>query len=137
MNIGKMMKSLQQGQQKMQELQTTLERLEIVINGDRVVPLRSQNKKSGKGGHESLLESPVEITETSWLAVRTYESWPGGRVRFAHTAPWYVEVAGKPLRPRKIEVEFLSERVEQQLRQPSAERGRIRQRSPCCCSRWC
>lgn len=94
-----------------------LERLEIVINGDKVVPIPTQNKKARKGGYESPLdEVAVEITESSWFVVRCYESRPGGRVRFAHTAPWYVEIAGKPLRPRKAEVEFLCERVEQQLR---------------------
>jgi hypothetical protein len=36
-------------------------------------------------------------------------------VRFAHTAPWHVEVDGKPLRPRKAEVEYLVKRVEEQL----------------------
>lgn len=94
-----------------------LERLEIVINGDRVVPVRPQNTKNEQGGYRSpFVETSVEITESSWLVVRCYESRPGGRVRFAHTAPWYVEVAGKPVRPRKVEIEFLCERVEQQIR---------------------
>jgi hypothetical protein len=36
-------------------------------------------------------------------------------VRFAHSAPFHVEVAGKPLRPRRAEVEFLIRRVEEQV----------------------
>ena len=48
--------------------------------------------------------------------MRCYEERPDGRVRFAHTAPWHVQVDGKPLRPRKAEVEFLVQRVEAQLK---------------------
>ncbi len=36
-------------------------------------------------------------------------------MRFAHTAPFHIEVAGKPLRPRKAEVEFLISRMEGEL----------------------
>jgi len=53
---------------------------------------------------------------SSWLAVRCYEEGPDRRARFAHTAPWHVEVDGKPLRPRRAEVEYLVKRVEEQLK---------------------
>jgi hypothetical protein len=36
-------------------------------------------------------------------------------VRFAHTAPFHIEVPGKPLRPRKVEIEFLIGRIEAEL----------------------
>ena len=38
-----------------------------------------------------------------------------GRERFAHSAPIHVDVPGKPLRPRKFEVEYLIQRVEAQI----------------------
>ena len=47
--------------------------------------------------------------------MRCYEERPDGRLRFAHTAPWYVEVEGKPLHPRMVEVEYLVQRVAEQL----------------------
>ena len=38
-----------------------------------------------------------------------------GRVRFAHTGPFHVLVEGRPLRPRKAEVEYLVDRVEKEI----------------------
>src|SRR5262249_27354461 len=43
------------------------------------------------------------------------ESHPKNRVRFAHTAPFHIEIASKPLRPRAAEVDFLIRRVEEQI----------------------
>jgi hypothetical protein len=68
------------------------------------------------GGYESQLQARLRVDGSSWLAVRCYEQRPDGRLRFAHTAPWHVEVDGKPLRPRKTEVEYLVTRVEEQLK---------------------
>jgi hypothetical protein len=47
--------------------------------------------------------------------VRCFEQAPEGRVRFAHTAPFHVQVAGRPLRPLRREVEYLIERVSTEI----------------------
>jgi hypothetical protein len=49
------------------------------------------------------------------MAVRCFEKRPDRRARFAHTGPFHVEAAGKPLRPRKAEVAFLIKRVEDEI----------------------
>jgi hypothetical protein len=92
-----------------------LSRIEVVVNGDVVQRIKPLNRKTDAGGHESPLDAQVQVDGSSWLAVRCYEDGPDGRVRFAHTAPWHVEVSGKPLRPRKAEVEYLTKRVQAQL----------------------
>jgi hypothetical protein len=92
-----------------------LGRIEVVVNGEiaaRVTPL---NRKTTAGGYESPIDAAVKVDGTSWIAVRCYEDRPDRRVRFAHTAPWHVEVPGKPLRPRRAEVEYLIHRVEEQI----------------------
>ncbi|HEX7898490.1 MAG TPA: hypothetical protein VF950_12065 [Planctomycetota bacterium] len=76
-----------------------LSRVEIVVNGS---PLREI--KAGA------VDETVAVDETSWVAVRAYDG-----KRFAHSAPWWIDVPGKPLRPRKQEVEYLLKRVEDQL----------------------
>src|SRR5262249_18276895 len=93
-----------------------LGRIEVVVNGEVARRIKPANRKTGAGGYESVLNARLKVDGSSWLAVRCYERRPDGRVRFAHTAPWHVEVAGKPLRPRKAEVEYLVKRVEEQLR---------------------
>ena len=39
----------------------------------------------------------------------------GGRFRFAHTAPWWNEVPGKPLRPSQQEKDYLIARVKAEI----------------------
>jgi hypothetical protein len=93
-----------------------LGRIEVIVNGEVAERIKPANRKSDAGGYESALDTRLKVDGSAWLAVRCYEERPDGRVRFAHTAPWHVEVDGKPLRPRKAEVEFLVRRVEAQLK---------------------
>lgn len=92
-----------------------LDRIEIVVNGEVLRTLKPANRKTERGGHESPIDEKVRIDGSSWVVVRCFEDRPDRRVRFAHSAPFHVEVAGKPLRPRKEEVAFLIKRVEEQL----------------------
>lgn len=57
----------------------------------------------------------MKLTGSSWIAVRAFEDRPDGRVRFAHSSPVHVEVPGRPLRPRREEVDYLLGRVSQEL----------------------
>jgi hypothetical protein len=47
--------------------------------------------------------------------VRCFEDRADKRIRFAHTAPFHIDVAGKPLRPRQVEIDFLIRRIETEL----------------------
>ena len=93
-----------------------LSRIEVIVNGEVAERIRPANRKADAGGYESALDVRLKVDGSSWLAVRCYEERPDGRLRFAHTAPWHVEVDGRPLRPRKAEVEYLVKRVEEQLK---------------------
>lgn len=57
----------------------------------------------------------VDVRKSTWLVVRCYDVLPDGRERFAHSAPIFIDVKDKPLRPRKAEVEYLISRVESQI----------------------
>ncbi len=92
-----------------------LERIELVHNGRVLRLAEPANQPRQPAGYISRFETEVTIEGTSWLAVRTFEPREGGRLRFAHTAPFHVEVPGRPLRPRRSEVEYLVERVRREL----------------------
>jgi hypothetical protein len=62
-----------------------------------------------------VFDERVAIDETSWIAVRCFEDRPDKRIRFVHSAPVHIDVPGKPLAPRKAEIEFLIQRVKDQL----------------------
>ncbi len=92
-----------------------LSMIEVVVNG---VPIRSvtpSNRGTPSGAVRSAIATRVEISESGWICLRCFEDREGGRVRFAHTAPWWVEVSGKPLRLREEEKAFLLGRVEDEI----------------------
>jgi hypothetical protein len=61
------------------------------------------------------LEDRIDVAESTWVSARCYELLPDGRERFAHSAPIFIDIPGKPLRPRKAEVEYLISRVEGEI----------------------
>jgi hypothetical protein len=92
-----------------------LKSIEIVVNGEVDRTIVPRNLKTDRGSYESQIDESLNINISSWVAVRCFEDRPDGRVRFAHTAPFHVDVPGKPLRPRRDEVDYLIRRVEEQL----------------------
>src|SRR5688572_14262245 len=91
-----------------------LESIELIVNGEIARRFEPGNKAEG-GAFASEITTRIQPKGTSWLAWRCFETRRGGRIRFAHTAPWYFEVAGEPLRPRRAEAEWLVDRVKQEI----------------------
>jgi hypothetical protein len=96
-----------------------LERIEVVVNGLVARAIRPENRPSGKNGYVSRIDETLPVEGSSWIAVRAYEDRPDRRPRFAHSAPFFVDVDGVPLRPRREEVEYLIKRVEEQITRSS------------------
>ena len=93
-----------------------LESVEVIVNGQIAQTLKPENEKSNQGAYTSLIDTQIPIAQTSWIALRCFEDRPDQRPRFAHTAPSYLEIADRPLRPRKEETEYLIRRVEDELK---------------------
>lgn len=91
-----------------------LNRIEIILNGHVVRTISPKNRKV-RGAFESPIDEKLRIENSSWIALRCIEDRAGQRVRFAHTSPIFVEVADKPLRPGKAEIDYLIRRVEEQI----------------------
>lgn len=92
-----------------------LSRIEIVVNGEVARTLRPANRRAKGGGYESAVDEAVKVEGSSWLAVRCYEERADKRVRFAHSSPVHIDIAGRPLRPRGEEIDWLVKRVEGQI----------------------
>lgn len=90
-------------------------RIELVRNGDIVESWEPANLPAPDGGHRTELKTAVDVTSSTWLAIRVYETTTDGRFRFAHSSPVFIDVAGQPLRPRRREAEFLVHRVQSQI----------------------
>jgi hypothetical protein len=92
-----------------------IQSIEIVVNGEVARTLAARNRERSGKGYESEIDEKLTLDQSSWIAVRCFEDRPDKRTRFAHTAPFHVEVFGKPLRPRRVEIDFLIGRIEGEL----------------------
>jgi hypothetical protein len=92
-----------------------LARIEIIVNGELVRTVPPANRLTERGSYESPIEESLPIETTSWIAVRCFEDRPDGRVRFSHSGPFHIDVTGKLLRPRRVEIQYLIRRVEEQI----------------------
>ena len=93
-----------------------LSRVEIIKNGDVVRVIKGANESAGGTRFRTTFDEQIEVDGTSWIAVRCFAPEPtGSRVRFAHTAPVHVTIAGRPLRPRKFETGYLVKSVQAEI----------------------
>lgn len=93
-----------------------LERIEIIVNGMVSKSIAgSLDPSADKCPHFLKLDETISVNGSGWVAVRAFESLPNRRIRFAHTAPVFVDVPGQRLAPYKDEVEHFVERIEREI----------------------
>jgi hypothetical protein len=93
-------------------------RIELVRDGNVVSRATSQTEGPNAEAPDMSpkeVRYRLEVAESTWFAARCFEVLPDGRERFAHTAPIFIDVPGKPLRPRKEEAQYLISRVESEI----------------------
>jgi hypothetical protein len=97
------------------ESRRPLDRIEVVTDGRIGRVVEPANEPTPAGGYRSAIDEKLPDRGSCWVAVRCFEDHPQGRVRFAHTNPYFVD-AGEPAgRPRAEEVDYLVERLEAEL----------------------
>jgi hypothetical protein len=89
--------------------------VEIIVNGEVARGIDVQTRRTDPGANAFNIDATIEISGSSWIAVRVFTTLPNGRVRFAHSSPVHIDIRGRPLRPRKVEVEYLAGRVRKQI----------------------
>lgn len=88
---------------------------EVVINGVPEQLLRGRAEKTEAGAYRTVIDATIQPSKSGWFAVRSFEDRAGGRVRFAHTAPWYVRVDDQPTKPNWAEREYLISRMTNEI----------------------
>jgi hypothetical protein len=100
-----------------------LTRVEVVHNGE--VQLISEKHLAAvvqPDTHTLLtkIEYEIPVSSSGWIALRCFEqpetSAPDEKIIFAHTNPVFVDVPGKPLKPRVRDVEYFVERMTIELK---------------------
>ena len=82
--------------------------MEIIVNGAIYETIIINTR-------QSLIDREIPLAGTTWIALRVWEPQPDGRLRFAHTAPVWLDDSQKPLRPRREQAEFLAQRVRDEI----------------------
>jgi len=90
-------------------------RIEVLQAGRKITEARSTGMGVGAEPFPPAQTFEISVWSSTWLAVRCFETLPDGRERFAHSAPIFIDVPGKPLAPRKAEVEYLISRVKAEI----------------------
>ncbi len=92
-----------------------LKRIEVIVNGQIIRAIEPENRELEKGGFDSPISMGLAMQSSGWLAVRCFSETPDGRPRFAHSAPFHVDIPNKPLRPRAVEVAYFVRRMEEEI----------------------
>jgi len=85
---------------------------EVVHDGHPVRTIMGRSDRTETGAFRTSFQTQVRLKSSGWLALRCWEDRAGGRVRYAHAAPWHVTFPDRPLKPRAAERAYLIERVE-------------------------
>ena len=97
------------------ESATPLEHLEIIVNGRIVRNISPVNRPVGDLSFTNPFAESVPVASSGWVAVRAFEANGGRRSRFAHSNPVFLELPGRPLRPRHEEIDYLIQRVQEEI----------------------
>jgi len=92
-----------------------LESIEWIRNGQVWRRIEPGNEQTPSGAYRTRLRGDMAAEGSGWLALRCFERRAGSRFRFAHTAPWRIEVPGSELLPRREQVDWLVSRVESEI----------------------
>jgi len=88
---------------------------ELLVNGEVMRTVFPQNVRTDGGALKTEFRQLVPMKSSGWIAVRAIEELPNGRMRFGHTAPWWIDIAGKPHLPRQEEAGYLVRRMDEEL----------------------
>ena len=92
-----------------------LDRIEIIVNGRVARTVEPENRPRDSGGYESRIDVVVSDDKSHWIAVRCFEQTASGRLRFAHTNPVFVDIEGRPIRPRREEIDYFIQRMKDEI----------------------
>lgn len=93
-----------------------ISRIEIVKNGQVVEVIAPAIDRFNERMWRSAFDKEVVIDGTSWIAVRVFAGEPTDPgMRFAHSAPVFIDVPDRPLHPRPHETAFFIRRMELEI----------------------
>ena len=89
--------------------------VEFVLNGEVASQFSFRNISAESRTERVVLSDRLELKGSGWVAARCWSRLADGRVRFAHTAPFYFDVPGEVPRPTQREADFLVTRTREEI----------------------
>ncbi len=96
--------------------QNPIEKIELIKNGEVYNIYHPQTIKTSTGAFKYELETIKTFNSTTWIALRCFEDRKDGRIRFAHTAPFFFNFDSRPLHPKPEEINDLINRMKKELK---------------------
>ena len=89
--------------------------VDVVHNG-RIIPVETRSTTRTKAGAwQTEVNAEIAFESCGWFCLRCTEDRPDGRLRFAHSAPWRMDVPDKPLCLSRQEKDYLVQRVQHEI----------------------
>ena len=89
-----------------------LDRIEIIVNGMVSKTIKAATLRGPKETHSvATIDETIIVKGSGWIAVRAFETQPNRRIRFAHSAPVFIDVPGQRQPPYRDEVEHFVART--------------------------
>jgi hypothetical protein len=97
------------------ESRREVDRIEIIVNGQIAKTLKPTSIRTTAGAYSTPIKATITPATSCWIATRVFTRHPTGRIRFAHTSPVHIEIAGQPLRPRREEVAYIVRHLQREV----------------------
>ena len=92
-----------------------LRSIEVIRNGETVQQLAIEPEQTPAGAWEYSINMRELLHDSGWIALRCFEDLPNAKVCFAHTNPVFIDVANRPLIPRRRDAEFFVQRMNEEI----------------------
>lgn len=106
--------STQRGLQVEVRADGPIESFEWIVNGEVVEITIDSAQQLNDGTVRFSINLKHNLERTSWVAVRVWQKSPEGKWRFAHSAPIWFDMPGKPIVPSDEQIQYLIRRMEQE-----------------------
>jgi len=95
--------------------ETPLTFAEVVQDGIPVETIFPRDTRHENGAYVTPIDTSIDASHSGWVAIRAWENRPENRLRYAHTAPWLININDEPRRPRLEEKEYMIRRIQSQI----------------------
>ncbi|TXT36581.1 MAG: hypothetical protein FD138_937 [Planctomycetota bacterium] len=97
------------------ESEFEIDRIDLLFDGRLQKTFQPKSEQHDNGHFVTQIDEQLQHEESCWVAIRCFEKLPTGRLRFAHSAPTFIEYQESAIRPHRDQVRYLMQRCEEEI----------------------